>query len=462
MTAPIPSLAAASAAIAAGTLSPVDLTEQALARIALLEPRLHAFITLTADRARAAAARATAELKAGHARGPLHGIPYALKDIYDVAGIRTTAHSRILIDNVATADSTCTARLEAAGMVLLGKLATHEFARGGPTDTLPFPNARNPWNTEHFAGGSSSGSGVAVASGMVALAMGSDTGGSIRIPAACTGLVGLKPTYGRLSRAGVVPLSFSMDHTGPLTRTVKDCALAMQVLSGHDPRDPGSAHAPVPDFTAGLTDGIAGLTIGYARAYDAECELSDAQHDAMAEAKLQLEALGAKIVDVTLPSRRRFDAALWTIILAEGFAVHQQDLRTRPQEYGRVTRERLLVGAFVTGPHYVQAQRLRRQLVEEVDAALAGCDAILSAGSQGVPPPVLDVDEGPWRRSHPITGAFNCTGHPALVLPAGFAGNGLPLSLSLVGRAFGEPVLLRIAHAYEQAAGWHERRPAML
>lgn len=227
---PVPGLAEASAGIAAGTLSPVALCEQALARIAALNPALDAFITLTADRARAAAATAEAEIRATGPRGPLHGIPYALKDIYDVAGARTTAHSRLLAENVATADAATTARLEAAGMVLLGKLATHEFARGGVNDDLPFPRAKNPWNPAHFAGGSSSGSGAGVASGMMGLAMGSDTGGSIRIPAAFCGVVGLKPTYGRLSRRGVVPLSFGLDHTGPLTRTVEDCAMAMQVL----------------------------------------------------------------------------------------------------------------------------------------------------------------------------------------------------------------------------------------
>ena len=459
MSGPIPSLAEASAGIAAGTLSPVALTEAALARIAALDPKLNAFITLTADRARRAAAAAEAEIKAGKRRGPLHGIPYALKDIYDVAGVRTTAHSKLLIDNVAREDAATTARLEVAGMVLLGKLSTHEFARGGPTDALPFPNAKNPWNTAHFAGGSSSGSGVAVASGMVGLAMGSDTAGSIRLPATFCGIVGLKPTYGVISRRGVVPLSFTLDHAGPLTRSVEDCALAMQVLAGYDPGDPGSAREAVPDYSADLRKGVAGLTIGRARAYDIEAGVDAEVMAAMDAAAEQWRALGATIVDVVLPRKRRMDACIQTILIAEGFAIHGEWLRTRPQDYGRVTRERLMMGAFVTGAEYIQAQRLRRIFTAEVDAVLAGCDAILCAGNPTAAPRVVDVDEGPFRKSHPITGPFNATGHPGLALPCGFGASGLPLGLQLIGRNYGEAMLLRIAQAYEQATGWLARRP---
>jgi aspartyl-tRNA(Asn)/glutamyl-tRNA(Gln) amidotransferase subunit A len=461
MTAPVPSLAEASAGIAAGTLSPVALTEAALARIAALDPKLNAFITITADRARRAAAAAEAEIKAGKRRGPLHGIPYALKDIYDVAGVRTTAHSKLLIDNVAREDAASTARLEAAGMVLLGKLSTHEFARGGPTDVLPFPNAKNPWNTAHFAGGSSSGSGVAVASGMVGLAMGSDTAGSIRLPATFCGIVGLKPTYGVISRRGIVPLSFTLDHAGPLTRSVEDCALAMQVLAGHDPGDPGSAREAVPDYSADLRKGVAGLTIGRARAYDIEAGVDAEVMAAVDGAAEQWRALGAKIVDVALPSKRRMDACIQTILIAEGFAIHGEWLRTRPQDYGRVTRERLMMGAFVTGGEYVQAQRLRRIITAEVDAVLAGCDAILCAGNPTAAPRLVDVDEGPFRKSHPITGPFNATGHPALALPCGFGASALPLGLQLIGRNYGEAMLFRIAQAYEEATGWMARRPEL-
>ena len=459
MTPPVPGLAEASAGIAAGTLSPVALTEEALARIAALDPVLDAVITLTADRARAAAAAAEAEIRAGRRRGPLHGIPYALTDIYDVAGIRTTAHSRVLIDNVAAADAETTARLEAAGMVLVGKLATHEFARGGVNDTLPFPRAKNPWNPAYFAGGSSSGSGAAIASGMVGLAMGSDTGGSIRLPAAFCGVVGLKPTYGRVSRRGVVPLSFGLDHAGPLTRTVEDCALAMQVLAGFDPADPGSADQPVEDYTTGLRAGVRGLRIGHARAYDIEAGVGAEQMATMDAAAATLAGLGATIVPVTLPSLRLFEAACWTILHAESFAIHQQDLRSRPEAYGRVTRERLMLGAFVTGPHYVQAQRLRHRLTQAVDALFGDVDAILCSPAHGPAPVAAEADDGPWRKQQPITAAFNVTGHPALCLPAGFAANGMPLSLQIVGRSFAEAEVLRIGQAFEQATVWHQRRP---
>src|SRR5437763_12953333 len=255
-TGPLPTLAEASRRIAAGAVSPVALTEAALSRAAALNDRLCAFIEITAERARDAAKRAEREIAGGRHRGPLHGVPYGLKDIYDAKGLRTTAHSRLLLDKVAAEDAATTARLEAAGMVQIGKLATHEFATAGLAWDLPFPPACNPWNTDHFTGGSSSGSGAAVAAGILPLAMGSDTGGSIRLPAAYCGTVGLKPTYGRISRRGVVPLAYSLDTCGPLTWTVEDAALALQALAGHDPRDPGSADVPVPNYAAALREDV--------------------------------------------------------------------------------------------------------------------------------------------------------------------------------------------------------------
>jgi aspartyl-tRNA(Asn)/glutamyl-tRNA(Gln) amidotransferase subunit A len=291
--------------------------------------------------------------------------------------------------------------------------------------------------------------------------MGSDTGGSIRLPATFCGVVGMKATYGVISRRGVVPLSFTLDHAGPLTRTVADCALAMQVLAGYDPGDPGSAREAVPNYSADLRKGVAGLTIGRARAYDIEAGVDAEVMAAVDAAAEQWRALGAKIVDVVLPSKQRMDACIQTILLAEGFAIHGEWLRTRPQDYGRVTRERLMMGAFVTGGEYVQAQRLRRIITAEVDTVLAGCDAILCAGNPTAAPRVVDVDEGPFRKSHPITGPFNATGHPALALPCGFGASGLPLGLQLIGRNYGEAMLFRIAQAYEEATGWMARRPEL-
>jgi aspartyl-tRNA(Asn)/glutamyl-tRNA(Gln) amidotransferase subunit A len=456
---PLPTIAEASRLIAAGDLSPVALTEAALSRAEALNPILDAFIEITAERARASARRAEAEIAGGRRRGPLHGIPYGLKDIYDAAGLRTTAHSRLLLDNVAASDAATTARLEAAGMVLIGKLATHEFATGGPAWDLPFPPARNPWNTDHFTGGSSSGSGAAVAAGILPLAMGSDTGGSIRLPAAYCGIVGLKPTYGRVSRRGVVPLCYSLDTAGPLTWTVEDAAMAMQALAGYDKRDPGSADMPVPDYRAALRRGVGGLRIGYARAFGDDAGVGAEQNAALDAAAQVLAGLGAEIVEVKLPPNDHFQAVCRTISHGESFAIHQEDLRKRPEMYARVTRERLTLGGFITAAQYVQAQRLRRILTAKIDALFETCDVLLTAIVPGPAPVLEETDQRPWREPQPISSVFNVTGHPCVAQPCGFAANGLPLSAQFVGRAFDEAMVLRVGHAYEREAGWTARRP---
>jgi aspartyl-tRNA(Asn)/glutamyl-tRNA(Gln) amidotransferase subunit A len=293
------------------------------------------------------------------------------------------------------------------------------------------------------------------------LAMGSDTGGSIRLPAAYCGIAGLKPTYGRVSRRGVAPLAYSLDTTGPLTWTVEDCALALQALAGHDPRDPGSADAPVPDYHAALRRGVAGLRIGYARRFNDEAEVGLEQAKALDAVAQVLAKLGAEIVDVALPPLNQFNAVMRAISPSEAFAIHQEDLRKRPELYARVTRERLMLGAFVSGPQYVQAQRLRRILTAKVAALFDTCDALLSAVIPGPAPVLEETDTTPFRRRQPITGVFNVTGHPALAQPCGFAANGLPLSVQFVGRAFDEAMVLRVGHAYEQAAGWTAKRPAI-
>jgi aspartyl-tRNA(Asn)/glutamyl-tRNA(Gln) amidotransferase subunit A len=458
---PLPTIAEASRLIGAGDLSPVALTEAALARAEALNPKLDAFIEITAERARAAVRRAEAEIAGGRRRGPLHGIPYGLKDIYDAAGLRTTAHSRLLLDNVATADAETTARLEAAGMILIGKLATHEFATGGPAWDLPFPPARNPWNTDRFTGGSSSGSGAAVASGILPLAMGSDTGGSIRLPAAYCGTVGLKPTYGRVSRRGVVPLCYSLDTAGPLTWTCEDAAFALQALAGYDPRDPGSADVPVPDYRAALRQGVAGLRIGYARAFNDDSGVGAEQAAALDAAAQLLAKLGAAIVEVKLPPNDHFQAVCRTISHGESFAIHREDLQKRPELYARVTRERLMLGGFITAAQYVQAQRLRRILTAKVDALLEECDVLLTAVIPGPAPVLEETDQRPWREPQPISSVFNVTGHPCVAQPCGFAAEGLPLSVQFVGRAFDEAMVLRVGHAYESEAGWTAKRPAI-
>lgn len=452
-------IAGAARALQARTLSPVELLEACFDRIRACDPALNAFVLLTEARARADAERAHREIASGDWRGPLHGVPYGLKDIIDTAGIRTTCHSQLLIDNVPARDAHVAALLQAAGGVLVGKMATHEFATGGPAFDLPFPPARNPWDRACFTGGSSSGSGAAVAAGMLPLALGTDTGGSIRLPAAYCGAAGIKPSWGRVSRRGVAPLSFSLDHIGPLCWTVEDCALSLGVLAGFDRADPGSADLPVPDYAAQLEGGVSGTTIGYVRSF------SDGASDDMAsgiEAALSaLSKLGARIVEVTLPPMHLFQAAYRAICGAEGFAVHAHDLRTRPHLYARVTRERLMVGAFVTGDDYVQGQRMRRELTAAVDHALDGVDLLAAATILTPAPRLEEVDTSPLRRAAPITVPFNITGHPALSLCCGYGKSGLPLALQLVGRPFDEARPLRAGHAYERATSWRERRPSI-
>lgn len=461
---PAPStIADAAGALRSGALTSLDLTRDALAQIAAHDGVLHAFIEVTADRALADAARADTLLAAGTDLGPMHGIPYALKDIYDVAGLRTTCHSHLKLQNVATSDSAVAERLAAGGAVLVGKTATHEFALGGPIHDLPFPAARNPWNPEHIPGGSSSGSAASVASGMVAVALGSDTGGSIRGPACLCGLVGLKPTYGRVSRRGVYPLSYTLDHCGPLTRTVADMAAVMQVIAGHDPRDPGSATVAVPDFAAGLAQGVSGLRIGYARRLFADNpNLNPGVLAAIDDAAETLRGLGARVDPVALPDYALFEACGRVILATESYAIHEQDLKTRPLAYGRHTYQRLAAGAALSGADYVQALRLRRELSAALhDGVLQSYDAIITAaGLDGAPRfDQFGRDAARWRGM--VNFPFNVTGSPALAVPVGFGHRGLPLGMQIVGRPFEEALLLRIAAAYEAATSWTAERPAV-
>jgi aspartyl-tRNA(Asn)/glutamyl-tRNA(Gln) amidotransferase subunit A len=445
-----------------GATTAQALTRAALDRIAAHDADLHAFVLVTEARALADAARADAELQAGADRGPLHGIPYALKDIYDTAGIRTTCHSRLRMDNVPAADSVVAARLAASGGVLVGKLATHEFAIGGPSFDLPFPPARNPWNPAHITGGSSSGSGTAVAAGMVRLAMGSDTAGSIRGPASWCGTVGLKPTYGRVSRRGVFPLSWTLDHCGPLTGSVSDAAIALQVLAGHDPADAASADVPVPDYTAALERGVAGLRIGIPRAFFATAPAATpAAIAAIDRTAAQLRDAGATVADIALPDYALFAVVTRVIMLSEAFAIHEKDMRERLDQYGAITTGRFVLGAAVTAADYIQALRVRRTLTDAVDAALQGCDALLTATTLTTAPR-FDATVDSISSTSPVqTAPFNATGHPAISVPVGLAADGLPLSVQLVGRNFDEAGLLRIARAVETLSAWETVPPPL-
>jgi aspartyl-tRNA(Asn)/glutamyl-tRNA(Gln) amidotransferase subunit A len=437
-------------------LSPVEVTRALLARIDKLDPTLHAFVTVTADRALADARAAEEALGRGDAR-PLLGIPVAHKDIYLTRGIRTTGGSALLADWVPDQDSTCGRRWQEAGTVLLGKLITHEFAMGLQFPGHRFPPARNPWNLDHIPGGSSSGSGAALAAGLVHGATGSDTGGSIRGPAAFCGVVGLKPTYGRSSRAGVLTLSWTLDHTGPLARTVEDCALLMQPLAGHDPLDPASSRAPVDDYAAALGRDVRGLRVGVVRNYFFE-GIDPEVERAFEEAMATLRRLGADVRDVRIPSLKATHSFL-LILLAEAYAYHERDLREHPELYGDVLRERFQAGALITGAEYVQAQRIRSEICRETAEVLQAVDVLATPTTPRPATPFAqahDPDFGFPRSNMP---PFNVTGSPTLALPCGFSSSGLPLSLQLAGRPFEEATVLRTGHAYERATAWHTRRP---
>jgi aspartyl-tRNA(Asn)/glutamyl-tRNA(Gln) amidotransferase subunit A len=450
----------AARAIAARELSPVELTTALLDRIGRLDPTLHAFVRLDADAAMAAARAAEAEIIAGRSRGPLHGVPVGIKDIIDVAGLPTTCHSKILVDNIAAADAVCVARLRGAGAIVLGKLSTHEFAIGGPSFDLPWPPARNPWNPEHHPGGSSSGSGAGVAAGLFPLALGSDTGGSVRNPASACGIVGLKPSYGLVSRRGVFPLSFTLDHVGPLTRTVADNALLLATLAGHDPLDPGSAAAPAGHYAAGLERGVKGLRIGFIRHFhETDLPASPEVAAGLEEVARTLRRLGAELRDISLPSLGEFGAVNRVILQSEAWAIHGPWLRERPGDYGRLARRRLLPGAFLSAGDYVHAQRRRLEMIAAVEAALREVDVLMCASAMDPPSRIEDAAETERTYPRQARTPFNVTGHPALAMMAGLSSGGLPLSVQFVGRYFAEATVFRVARAWEAAAGTNRRHP---
>jgi len=437
-------------------LSPVEVTQALLARIEKLDPILHAFVTLTADSALAEARSAEEALRRGDAR-PLLGIPVAHKDIYLTRGVRTTGGSALLADWIPDEDATCVERWRAAGTVQLGKLITHEFAFGLQFPGHRFPPAKNPWNLDHIPGGSSSGSGAALAAGLVTGATGSDTGGSIRGPAAFCGIVGLKPTYGRSSRAGVLTLSWTLDHTGPMARTVQDCAFLLQPLAGYDPADPASSRAPVDDYVAPLGRDIRGLKIGVPRAYFLE-EVDAEVARAFEEALETLRRLGAEVRDVQIPSLRGAHSFL-LILMAEAYAYHESDIRERPELYGDVLRERILAGALVTASEYTQAQRIRAEICRETAEVLKTVDVLASPTALKPATPFAQAFDPEFAFPKSNMAPFNLTGLPTLALPCGFSASGLPVSFQLSGRPFEEATVLRAGHAYEQATAWHTRRP---
>ncbi len=449
-------------AIAARELSPVTLVEALLGRISMLNPRIDAFVTLTAERALDQARTAQAEIAAGRYRGPLHGIPFGLKDVFDTAGILTSGHSRIGMRNVPREDATAASRLYSAGAVLLGKLSTHEFAHGGPSFDLPWPPARNPWDTTCQPGGSSSGAGAAVAAGFVPAALGTDTGGSVRNPAALCGVVGLKPTYGRVSRHGVIVNSYSLDHVGPLAWTVEDAALLLQAIAGRDPSDPTSADRPVPDYRAALTGDIRGTRIGVVRHFwEGDLPASDEVRAAMEDATSVLKQLGASISEARMRPLQDYYAVKNIIAEGELFAVHAEHLRSRPGDFGADFLARVAPACLFTADDYVQASRERRRMAAQMQPLYEQFDVLVTAGTYG-PAPRIDAHRtiSNWQKPS-ISTPFNVTGGPALAQCMGYTKGGMPLALQVAGRPFDEASVLRVADAYERATPWRARRPAL-
>ena len=416
-------------------LSPVEVTRNLFDRIAAHDSKLHSFIRVTAEVALAEAQAAERELMAGRRRGLLHGIPYALKDIVETAGIPNTGHSKLCRDYVPAADAHLVSRLKAGAAVLMGKLATWEFALGGPSWDLPWPPARNPWNPDYLPGG------------------------SIRGPAAVCGIAGLKPTYGRVSRRGVFPNTFTMDHCGPLTRSAEDIALFLQVIAGFDAEDPGSEDAPVPDYSTALTGRIEGLRLGLIDHWCAQGAHPDLP-PAMSAAVEVLRGLGAIVEPVQLSGLRDYTDCKTTISIAELYSIHEKDLKTRPQDFGRILRNRVLPGALIRAEDYVQALRWRAVLAREQAQALKRFDALLTASALNVADRAEPDQPDRLVSSPSITMPFSVGGLPALAIPCGFSrAEGLPLSLQIAAGPMAEPTVLRIAHAYQRATDWRRRHP---
>jgi aspartyl-tRNA(Asn)/glutamyl-tRNA(Gln) amidotransferase subunit A len=451
------SIAEAAQQIEAGDLSPVDLVELHLRKIEARDGQLNAFITVVPDVAKKAAQAAETEIRAGKYRGPLHGIPIGIKDIMDTKGIRTTMGSSIFQDNIPLQDATVVKRLRKAGAVLIGKTNTHEFALGVTTNNVHYGPTRNPWDLERVPGGSSGGSAAATAAHLCSAALGSDTGGSIRIPAAFCGIVGLKPTYGRVSLHGVFPLATSLDHVGPLTRTVEDAAIVLQELAGFDDDDPRSLHASVPNYREGLADAsVDGLQIAVSETVSqipVDTNIRQAFHAVLST----IERLGGAIHEVNLTSAKTSEAVASTILLAEAAAEHAELLATHPDHYGRSVIDRLRAGQEIPTSTYIHASRTREVITREFERLFQQVDFYLTPTVQILPPKIgqdvvlVDATAVPVVLGcTQFTRLGNLTGMPTIALPWGFSTNSLPVSVQFMAPKLGEPKLLKLAYALER------------
>jgi len=452
-------IAEAARAFRTRELSPVELTRACLRRIEALDAKLNAFVTILPERALAEAQEAEDRLAAGRARGPLDGVPFALKDLFETAGVRTTAGAKILADYVPQRDAACVRRLNEAGVALLGKLNMHEWAYGATTAVSHFGPCHNPWDLDRITGGSSGGSAAALAASLCLGSLGSDTGGSIRMPASLSGVVGLKPTYGRVSKRGVIPLAESLDTAGPMARSVEDAALILQAIAGHDPDDPTTSDRPVPDYAAALKGDVRGLRVGVPR-QDAFPNATEDVVRGIEEALRTLAGLGAILLDVAAPWLLEA-VVIWPKIAGpEAAYYHRQNLEQRPQDIAEPVRNRLLAGRNVLAVDYLRGLETQRRIKDEVARLFEDIDLLVTPATPATATLIADELAATGRESHihRFTAPFNITGQPAISLPCGFDPQGLPIGLQIIGRPWEEETVLRAAHAYEQATEWHRRR----
>jgi aspartyl-tRNA(Asn)/glutamyl-tRNA(Gln) amidotransferase subunit A len=438
-------------------VSPVEVTRACLERIAAHDGPINAFITVLEESALREAEQAERDIAAGNYRGPLHGIPIAHKDLYETRGVRTTAGSKILADFVPDQDATVVERLRAAGTVLLGKLNMHEFAAGGTNENPHYGAAHNPWDVQRIPGGSSGGSSAALAMGMCFGATGTDTAGSIRIPSHYCATSAIKPTYGRVSAHGVVPLSWSLDHCGPMTRSARDAALMLQAMAGYDPRDPASVDRPVPDFCAELESGVRGLRVGVPTTHFNEQLEPDVERAWRAALDVFVDQ-GAEPVDVTFEAVRQSDTIGPVILRNEMFAFHAEWFANRPDDYGPATRERLESVRTQLAIDYIRAQRVRNEIRAELRQAFERVDVLITPTMPATAPLIgAELPTVSTRFTYP----FNLTGLPVLAIPCGFDTEGLPIGIQVAANAWQEVRALQVGHAYQRATDWHRRRPTV-
>jgi aspartyl-tRNA(Asn)/glutamyl-tRNA(Gln) amidotransferase subunit A len=448
--------------LAKKSLSPVELTDAMLARIAALDPAVEAFVTVLDESARRRAAAAESEIAAGRYRGPLHGIPIAIKDIYNTKGVKTTCCSQVRQNHVPTEDATVVRKLKDAGAIILGKVSTHEFAFG--FDSTP---TKNPWNTEHIPSGSSGGSGAAIAAGLCFAATGSDTGGSIRAPAAANGIAGIKPTYGRVSKYGVAALSWSLDHAGPMARTAKDLAILLNVMAGHDAQDSDTKHIAVEDYPAALTGEVRGVRVGVPSSYFTD-DVTPAVAEAFDSAVTHLASIGASVVTVDVGDLDGALDCMLAIAMAEAAVYHQASLSSTPHLYGSETRTLLEAGALMSASTYLNAQRVRSVVKARFQQALSGVDVLLTPTQPRTAMKVGETvsriglrEESVFEVSARFCAPFNLSGLPAASVPCGWCRDDLPIGLQIIGKPFDEATVLRVADAYQSTTDHHRRHPSL-